>query len=68
MSTKDIKKAQEERAKKLRQQISEIKEGNFSDSQQIRNPRGFIAEKMREIAEKEKQDQMDEDLEGDNHE
>ncbi|MGI8639882.1 MAG: hypothetical protein ACR2MG_07995 [Pyrinomonadaceae bacterium] len=65
MSIEDIKKAQEERAKKLRQQISEIKDGKISDSQHIKNPRDFIAEKMRELEEKEKQDLIIKNLEED---
>ena len=49
MTTKAGKKAQEERAKSLRMQISSLKEKNLSGSQPIKNPRDFIAERMIEF-------------------
>ena len=53
MSTEDTKKKQEERAARLRRQIADIKEGKLPVPEKFKNPRDFIAEKMKEIAEKE---------------
>lgn len=50
MSTKDTKKEQEERASRLHQQIEEIKEGKLPVPGKVKNPRDFIAEKMKELA------------------
>ncbi len=53
MSKKNIKKEQEERAARLHQQIADLKKGNLPAPEKFNNPRDFIADKMKELSEKE---------------
>lgn len=52
MSEENLKKEQEERAARLRRQIEELKRGTAAPINKFKNPRDFIAEKMRELDER----------------
>ena len=61
MAVEDTQEEREKRAARLRKQIEDLKEGKRLESDEIKRPRDFIHEKMREAEEKEKEGEVEDD-------
>jgi hypothetical protein len=63
MAVEDTQEEREKRAERLRRQIEALKQGKNPESSEIKSPRDFIHEKMKEEEEEEENQGESEDKE-----